>query len=74
MILYDFIVIILRKGSKTSQAIFGFNYVDMMVGTIELTMIKEEKIWKTDSLAIPKSDRFTLQLESTDQAVEKKGE
>ena len=48
------------KGSETSKAIIGFNYEDKMVGTIELTMIKEEKIWKIDSLAVPKFDKFAL--------------
>ena len=32
------------KGSNTSKAIVGFNYQDEMVGTIQLTMIKEDKI------------------------------
>ncbi len=31
-----------------------------MTGTIELTMIKEEKIWKIDSLAMPKFDKLAL--------------
>ena len=56
------------KGSETSKAIVGFNYEDKMVGTIELTMIKEEKIWKIDSLAKPKFDKFTLSQGSTGQA------
>ena len=59
------------KGSETSKAIIGFNYEDKMVGTIELTMIKEEKIWKIDSLAMPKFDKFTLPQGSTNQADEK---
>ena len=33
------------KGSETSKAIVGFNYEDKMVGTVELAMIKEDKIW-----------------------------
>lgn len=48
------------KGSETSKAIVGFNYDEKMVGTIELGMIKEDKIWKIDSLAMPKIDKFTL--------------
>ena len=59
------------KGSETSKAIIGFNYEDKMVGTIELTMIKEEKIWKIDSLAMPKFDKFTLPQGNGNQADEK---
>ena len=48
------------KGSEMSKAIVGFNYEDKMVGTIELTMIKEDKIWKIDDLEKPKFDKLTL--------------
>jgi hypothetical protein len=40
----------------------------MMTGTIELTMIKEDKIWKIDSLGTPKFDKFTLQQGDADPA------
>ena len=58
------------KGSETSKAIVGFNYEDKMVGTIELTMIKEDKIWKIDSLAMPKFDKFALPQGSSNQPAE----
>ena len=48
------------KGSENSKAIVGFNYQDKMIGTIELTMIKEDKIWKIDSLAMPNFDKFAM--------------
>ena len=48
------------KGSETSKAVIGFNYQDMMTGSIELTMIKEDKTWKIDSLALPVFDKFSL--------------
>ena len=48
------------KGEETSKAIVGFNYEDKMVGTMEMAMIKEDKIWKIDDLDIPKFDKFTL--------------
>ena len=38
-----------------------------MVGTIELTLIKEEKIWKIDGLAMPKFEKFTLSQDGADQ-------
>ena len=58
------------KGSASSKAIVGFDYQDKMTGTIELTMIKENEIWKIDSLAIPKFDKFTLPQENSDQTAE----
>lgn len=48
------------KGAETSKAIVGFNYEGKMVGTIEMKMIKEDKIWKIDDLNMPKFDKFTL--------------
>ena len=47
------------KGSETSKAIVGFNYEDKMVGTIDLTMIKEE-LWKIDGLEMPKFEKFAM--------------
>ena len=38
-----------------------------MVGTIEMTMIKEDKIWKIDGLAMPKFDKFALQQPAADK-------
>ncbi len=58
------------NGSETSKAIVGFNYQDNVVGTVELTMIKEEKIWKIDNLAMPKFDKFTLPQETKAQPTE----
>ena len=58
------------KGSESSKAVIGFNYQDSMVGTIELTMIKEDKIWKIDSLATPKFDKFELSQETSDSSDE----
>lgn len=63
-------IIEVMKGSNTSKAIVGFDYQDSMVGTIELTMIKEQKIWKIDSLSMPKFEKFTLTLGNIDQSTE----
>lgn len=61
----DWTIIEVMKGSESSRAIVGFAYEDSMSGTIELTMIKEDKIWKIDSLAMPKFDKFTLPQENS---------
>ena len=58
------------KGSEKSKAIIGFDYQDKMVGTIELSMIKEDDIWKIDSLSMPKFDKFTLPQIDMDQPAE----
>ena len=60
----------MMKGSENSKAVIGFNYEDKMVGTIELTMIKEDKVWKIDSLAMPKFEKFALPQGNKDQASE----
>ncbi len=48
------------KGSETSKAIVGFNYEDTLVGTIEMTMIKEDRIWKIDGFEKPKFEKISL--------------
>ena len=48
------------KGSDTTKAIVGFNYQDKMIGTVELTMLKEDKVWKIDKLSRPKFDKIAL--------------
>ena len=58
------------KGSETSKAIVGFNYEDNMVGTVELAMIKEDKIWKIDNLAMPKFDKLALPQADEDKPKE----
>ena len=52
------------KGSETSKAIVGFKYEDKLAGTMEMTMIKEDKIWKIDGIAMPKFDKIALPKES----------
>ena len=51
----------MMKGKETSKAIVGFDYHDTMVGTIEMTMIKEDSIWKIDGLEMPKFEKINLQ-------------
>ena len=56
----EWTIIEVMKGSDTSKAIIGFDYQNDMVGTVELTMIKEKKIWKIDRLAMPKFETCNL--------------
>lgn len=48
------------KGSETSTAILGFDYEDKIVGTVEVTLIKEGKKWKIDGLSTPKFTKLSL--------------
>ncbi|MBR2761030.1 MAG: hypothetical protein IKD66_07650 [Solobacterium sp.] len=61
----------MMKGSENSKAIVKFDYQDKMVGTIDMNMIREEKIWKIDGLEIPKFDKFTLPQTTVEQPAEK---
>jgi hypothetical protein len=62
----EWTIVDVMKGSETSKAITGFDYQDKMTGTMEMKLIKEDKIWKIDGLAMPKFDKFTLQQEKTE--------
>ena len=53
------------KGSDTTKALVGFNYQDKMIGTVELTMLKEDKVWKIDKRSRPKFDKIALGMRST---------
>ena len=56
------------KGKETSKAIVGFDYHDTMAGTIEMTMIKEDSIWKIDGLEMPKFEKINLPQGTDSQA------
>ena len=62
----EWTIVDVMKGSETSKAITGFDYQDKMTGTMEMKLIKEDKIWKIDGLAMPKFEKFTLQQEKTE--------
>ena len=48
------------KGSEKSKAVVGFKYKENLEGTIDLDMIREDKVWKIDSLASPHFDKVSL--------------
>ena len=48
------------KGSERSKGIVGFKYKDNLEGTIDLEMIREDKVWKIDRLASPHFDKVSL--------------
>ena len=59
----DWTVVEILKGSESARAIMRFsisNGTDEIEGTIQLTMIKEEKEWKIDGVDLPKFEKFTV--------------
>ena len=48
------------KGKKRADVVIGFDYNDSIVGTIEITMIRDSGEWKIDSLNFPNFDKISL--------------
>ncbi len=48
------------KGSKKSKGTVRFKYKESLDGTIDLEMIREDKVWKIDRLASPHFDKVSL--------------
>ena len=64
-------VVDLLKGSESAKAVLGFsinNGTDEIEGTIQLTLIKEEKEWRIDGVDIPQFTKFTVASTNDSQA------
>ena len=48
------------KGSESAKAVIAFKYKDIMEGTVDISMIKQDKEWKIDTLSMPHFDKFAL--------------
>ena len=48
------------KSSENAKAVISFKYKDIMEGTVDISMIKQDKEWKIDNLNIPHFDKFNL--------------
>lgn len=51
------------KGSESAKAILGFairSGEDEIVGTLQLTLIKEDKEWRIDGVDMPQFTKFTV--------------
>lgn len=46
-------VVDIMKGENNAVAILSFEYDEDLSGTMEISMVKEEKEWKIDSLQLP---------------------
>ena len=56
----DWVIMDVLKGSDSAKGILGFSYEDKVDGTIEVTLIKEDKEWRIDTLNKPKFTKFEL--------------
>ena len=43
----------LLKSKESAAVILSFNYEDKLIGTIEISMIRDERKWKIDSIEFP---------------------
>ena len=48
------------KGSENAKAVISFKYRDTMEGTVNVSLIKQDKEWKIDNLDMPHFDKFIL--------------
>ena len=56
----DWKIMDVLKGSESSKGIVGFRYEDIIKGTVELSMIHENKEWKIDHFTMPKFNKFKM--------------
>ena len=55
-------VLDILKGSASTKVILRFRYKDSVEGKMELTMIKQDKEWRIDTLSMPRFDKLSLKL------------
>ena len=48
------------KESDTAKAVLTFEYPDVMEGTFDIRMIKQDKEWKINDLSMPHFDKVSL--------------
>lgn len=47
------------KSKENAAVVLSFNYEDKLIGTIEISMIREEGEWKIDRLDFPEFDKIS---------------
>lgn len=47
------------KSKENAAVVLSFNYEDKLIGTIEISMIREEGEWKIDRLEFPEIDKIS---------------
>ncbi len=48
------------KSKENASVMLSFNYDDKLVGTIELSMVREDGEWKMDGLEFPEFDKIKV--------------
>ena len=48
------------KGSESAKAVVSFKYKDIMEGTVDISMIKQDREWKIDNLSMPHFDKLSI--------------
>ena len=56
----DWVIMDVLKGSDSAKGVVGFTYEDKVDGTVEVTMIREDKEWRIDTLNMPKFTKLEL--------------
>ena len=51
------------KDSDTAKAVIEFEYPEVMEGTVDIHMIKQDKEWKIDNLSMPHFDKISLPVQ-----------
>ena len=59
---FDFSYKNMIKDSDTAKAVITFEYPEVMEGTIDITMIKQDKEWKINGLSMPHFDKVSLPI------------
>lgn len=55
-------VLDILKGSASTKVVLRFRYKDSVEGKMELTMIKQDKEWRIDTLSMPQFEKLSLKL------------
>ncbi len=50
------------KDSDTAKAVITFEYSEVMEGTFDIRMIKQDKEWKINDLSMPHFDKVSLPI------------
>lgn len=56
----DWTVEDILKGKNRADVVIGFDYNSSIIGTIEITMVRENGDWKIDGLSLPHFDTISL--------------
>ncbi len=56
----NWVIIDVLKGSDSAKGVLAFTYQDKVDGTVEVTLIREDKEWRIDTLNMPKFTKYEL--------------